>query len=125
MYIKKDYIAYKERQSYVHRDGRRVEWYFRNLGLFGSSTPLLSEAIQAELTLSSNGVIGGPKADPSSFTSFRYIIHYSMNRVFHGAYSKISSLLLLFTITHVEILKSLCESSICVASEYRVSPEKG
>ena len=36
MYNKKDSIAYKERESYVHRDGRRVERYVGNLGLFGS-----------------------------------------------------------------------------------------
>ena len=86
MYNKKDHIAFKERESYVHRDGRRVERYVGKLGLFSSSAPLLSEAIRAELTLSSSEIIGGPKADPSSFTSFRYIIHYSItviNRVFH------------------------------------------
>ena len=33
---KKDHIAFKERESYVHRDGRRVERYVGNLGLFGS-----------------------------------------------------------------------------------------
>ena len=83
MYNKKDYIAFKERESYVYRDGRRVEWYVGNLGLFGSPAPLLSEAIRTKLTLSLDGIIVAPKPDPSSFAPFHYIIHYSMNRVLH------------------------------------------
>ena len=67
------------------QDGDVRNQSYQSLGLFGSSAPLLSEAIRTELTTSSDLTVGSSIVGASFGTSFHlhyhYIIHYSINHL--------------------------------------------